>query len=323
MVLALLASACSSEEVAQPAPSKSAVLAEWLGMTDAPSAREGAASAVADGLLYVAGGVGANGLLKTVVHYDPAVNAWTEVPDLPIALRDAAAVGRGAEVVVIGGFTDLEGKVPSGRVFSLKGAEWVELEPLGVARGALGAAYVRGKVYAIGGVVANGRATAKVEILEDKVWTAGSSLLTARSHMGVTGGDRFIYALGGRTGTGSLPIERARREVERFDSASDTWQKRTPLIVGRSSLGAVSGGSSVLAIGGNSPKGDVLSTVETYGVVGNTWSEYQPAMPNPLRSMAAGVIDGKIVLAMGATGAAGTVTAQTWSLSVALTPLIP
>lgn len=323
MVLALVASACGGSK-ASPEPSRTPDLPGWLGMTDAPAARDGAAAAVADGLLYTAGGMGRDGILRSVAFYDPAVNAWTSGPDLPIALRDAAAVGRGPEVIVLGGFTDAAGKVPSKRVFSLSGPGWKELPSLIAPRGALGAAVVKGKVYAIGGVAPNGRATGRVEILDGAGWTPGASMPTGRSHMGVTAGERYIYALGGRSGTATRDAEKARREVERLDTATGKWQRRTPLNVGRSSPAAVGGDTLVLAIGGSTAKSEgLLSTIESYAIGSNLWEPFEPPLPIPVRSSAAGVIGEKIIVATGVTVGPDPLTPRTWSLSVALTPLLP
>lgn len=315
-MLAFVAGACSSEK-ATPAPTPSPQLATWTQLTDAPAARAGAATAVADGLLYLAGGVGPEGVLRRVDHYDAAVNAWTAAPDLPIALRDAVAVGRGAEVIVLGGFTDAAGTVPSGRVFALKGDAWTELPPMR-ARGGLGAALVKDKIYAVGGVEARGRVSDRVEVLSDGRWTTAAPMPTGRANMGVTSGPRYITTVGGRVG------ERVRREVERFDTATGAWQRRAQLPSPRADLTAIGSGSTILAIGGTaaSPEG-ALASIETYAVGGNVWTTFEPALPVPLRAMGAAVLDTRIVVATGSTTGGAAYTAQTYSLAVTLTQLVP
>jgi hypothetical protein len=320
-VVALVAGACGGEKAA-PKPTRTPQLESWAGITDAPVARVGAASAVSDGLLYVAGGVGRTGLLASVAFYDPAVNAWTAAPDLPIALRDAAAVARGPEVVVLGGFTDVDSKVPSKRVFSLKGSEWRELASLAAPRGALGAAAVKDRIYAIGGIEANERVSARVEIFDGDRWRTGPALPTGRASLGVAAGDRYIYAIGGRSGT-RRAADRARREVERFDTASNAWQRRAPLKTGRTGVAVLVGPAAVLALGGQDGAGEVLATVETYASVENIWSAFDPPMPVGLHSFAAGAIANAIVVATGGTSGVDGLTAQGWSLASALDPLIP
>lgn len=316
--LALVAGACSGGDPAPADDARSPALPSWSALTDAPAARAGAAVAVADGLLYVAGGVGPDGLVRSVSHYDPAVNAWTSAPDLPVALREAAAVGRGEEVIVLGGFTDAAGTVPSARVFSLKGGAWKELPRMRTARGALGAALVKGAVYAIGGLEANGRASRRVEILTGASWGTGPALPTARSHLGVAAGERYIYAIGGRIG------ERARREVERYDTATDRWQRRARLRTARSHLVAIGGGNTVLAIGGTSGAPDgALQTIETYAAGSDAWSEFQPPLPRALRSAGAGVVDTRIIVTGGSGAGPRAFTARTIGLSTALSPLLP
>lgn len=316
-----MAGACSSDTAA-PKPTRTPQLESWAPITDAPAARVGAAYAVADGLLYIAGGVGRNGLLASVSYYDPSVNAWTAAPDLPIPLRDAAAVGRGPEVVVIGGATDVDGKVPSGRVFALDGTAWRELAPLAVPRSALGAAAVKDVIYAIGGSDAKGRASNRVEILDGDRWRTGPAMPTARAALGVAAGERYIFAIGGRSGT-RRAADRARREVERFDAVTNSWQRRAPLKVGRTGAAVVASSASVLALGGQDAAGEVLATVERYANVENVWSASEPPMPLPLHSFAAGAIANTIVVSTGGTSGVDGLTAQGWSLSSALNPLVP
>lgn len=287
----------------------------WAAVTGASSPRAGVASAVADGLLYLVGGVSSVGVEKTVEFYDPGVNAWTTAESLPVALRDAAAVGRGEELIVLGGFLDAAGSKPSNRVFSLKANRWRELAPMSTARGGLAAATVKNLVYAIGGVEVGGRVGGTTEILEGTRWRDASAMPTRRSHLGVAAGERFVYAIGGRDGA---PLG----ATERFDTATGTWERRAPMQQARAELAAVGGGSAVLAIGGAGADALATAVIETYSTGSDTWSVFTPKLPTALRAMGAGLIGAALYVAGGATAGPEAFTSGASSLPVSLQPLI-
>jgi hypothetical protein len=93
---------------------------------------------------------------------------------------------------------------------------------------------------------------------------------------------------------------------------SDTWRKRTKMPSDRrfvitATVANPSGGSFLYAIGGQSMNGTQrcsggLSKVQAYDGNSNTWSTRAP-LPLPLQSSLAGVIDGKIYVAGGCSGA--------------------
>lgn len=271
------------------------------------------ASAVADGLLYLVGGVSSIGLERTVEYYDPGVNAWTAAASLPVALRDAAVVGRGEELLVLGGFLDAQGSKPSNRVFSLKANRWSELAPMATARGGLGAAFVRGVVYAIGGVTSGGRVSNTVETFQGRRWRTAAPMPTPRSHLAITAGDRFIYAIGGRDGA---PLG----TTERFDVVRGLWQRRARMLHARAELVAVGGATEILAIGGAGAGAVALPVIETYSTDGDIWSLFTPPLPGALRGMGAGLIGSALYVAGGATAGPDAFTSGAASLPVALQP---
>ena len=86
------------------------------------------------------------------------------------------------------------------------------------------------------------------------------------------------------------------------------WESRTPLTRPRSRFALVRSGSQVLAIGGETDQGQLLSDVEAYDLGVNEWQSRAP-LPIPLANMAAAVWDGQVYVAGGSTqveDAAGT-----------------
>jgi len=68
-----------------------------------PAAKAFGASAVINGILYVAGGANASGQSATVYAYDPASNTWSTKASMPAARNDLMGVALGGLMYVIGG----------------------------------------------------------------------------------------------------------------------------------------------------------------------------------------------------------------------------
>src|SRR5688500_10024180 len=79
------AASSSSTSTAAPAPPA------WQPRTPAPTARQEVASTVADGRVWVIGGLTAAGASAVVESYAPADNSWAAGPALPFAVHHAAA----------------------------------------------------------------------------------------------------------------------------------------------------------------------------------------------------------------------------------------
>lgn len=81
------------------------VMDRWSTKRSMPTARDLMAAAVADDLVFVAGGVGAAGILATVEVFDPARNSWKTVPSMPTARQTPAAGAIHGMLHVAGGYT--------------------------------------------------------------------------------------------------------------------------------------------------------------------------------------------------------------------------
>jgi N-acetylneuraminic acid mutarotase len=116
IVVTILASigliACLGSEAA--AQSSSSVSLEWAKSTPLPEARAGYASGIVDGKLVIAGGTYWDGTeghwikrrySASTDAFDPMPQRWEKLPDLPIALGDAASTVVDDRLFVLGGFT--------------------------------------------------------------------------------------------------------------------------------------------------------------------------------------------------------------------------
>ncbi|RYF83603.1 MAG: kelch-like protein [Comamonadaceae bacterium] len=136
--------------------------ARWSAIAEAPTARNSAASAVIDGLLYVVGGRQAlpqpDGTLRQVnvpqlEVYDPVNDRWSTRAPMPQAQGGLAAAASGGRLYVFGG----EQWVPEQKVFAdcwvyEPGTNrWSALPPLPTPRHGLGAAALGDRIHVFGG----------------------------------------------------------------------------------------------------------------------------------------------------------------------------
>jgi alpha-tubulin suppressor-like RCC1 family protein/N-acetylneuraminic acid mutarotase len=123
-----------------------------------------------------------------------------------------------------------------------------------------------GRIYAIGGILANGPLAATMEEYDPatNVWTSRPSLRTPRSGAAAaTSSNGTIYAIGGRDASGT-PL----RSTERYSRFKDNWEVQYTLSTPRADAGAVTAyinpertQEAVFVFGGQDASG-LLSSVE-------------------------------------------------------------
>jgi hypothetical protein len=183
------------------------VPARWTAMSSMPIARERAAAAGKDGVIYVAGG--SNGAtpdtsspLKTFEAYHASSNTWKSLKQMHHARDGAAAVaGTDGRIYVMGGFDS--GSLNSVEAYDPATNAWSFATSMNTPRDGLAAVLgLDGQIYAIGGENGpDGLATVEVYNFTTKTWTPGPSMSTVRINLAAaTGPDGRIYAIGGNTG---------------------------------------------------------------------------------------------------------------------------
>lgn len=143
--------------------------------------------------------------VKDFTVFDPATNAWRQLPPMPTARDHLAAAAIAGICYAVGGragqlFDVLEAYDPATR-------EWATLEPMPTARGGLAAAAFRGRLFTFGGEGNSADPQGifpQVEVYDpaSNTWDALPDLPTPRHGMGAAvSGDR-IYVPGGATVAG-------------------------------------------------------------------------------------------------------------------------
>jgi N-acetylneuraminic acid mutarotase len=199
--------------------------------------------------------------------------------------------------------------------------KWMQLAPfpepneeiLGVAAG--------GKLYVLAGLVSAPIWTPIGLVYEydpaTDHWTKKKPMALPAHHVALTEYHGKIYVFGGFVAPQSgpaawVPINNSWE----YDPATDTWKALAPLPTKRGSPLAAVVGDKIYVIGGAStPPGSnqtsidqthaqvCLGTAEEYDPATNTWRERSP-MPTPRNHAAIGVVNGKIYVIGGRTGAA-------------------
>lgn len=116
-----------------------------------PDKVRGAAGAVIDGHLYVAGGLGEAQRTAATYDYDIATNTWTARASLPQPLEAAGSTVVGSRFYVFGGANSAGDALNTAYAYDPSGNNWVSQPLLSQTRSAVYGASIGNTVYAVGG----------------------------------------------------------------------------------------------------------------------------------------------------------------------------
>jgi len=246
----------------------------WDTAAPVPVPRTEVAAALFGKEIAVVGGFVASGRNSSRADaYSPARNRWRRLPNLPVSVDHAMAVGRGADLYVLGGYG---ARSALASAFVLRGNRWVSLPPLPAPRAAAGAAIVRDKVYVVGGVEAPGRLARDGFALDlkNRRW----SLIAGprpREHLGAAALGGLVYAVAGRTAGLDTNLD----IVEAYEPAANRWRaiQRVPGTRGGTAAAAVAG--RIVSAGGEEA-GGTIRTVFAYTPATRRWTQL-PSLPRP------------------------------------------
>jgi hypothetical protein len=277
-----------------PEPMTPPELADWSRGAQAPVALTEVAGASLGGELWTAGGLTADGrATDAVLVYDPTFDAWGDAPALPEAVHHAALVSTGDGLWLVGGYTGDGFGTPTDAVWRLDMATgtWQRGPFLPEARAA-GAGAWDGRRLVYGGGVGPDGLSGDVFALEDGSWRVLGELSEPREHLAAAGDvEGSVWFLGGRTGGLDTNL-----------TAVDAVQGDEIARVGE--LPTARGGLAAFwvpeigacAVGGEAPErtfGDVECIAEDGTVT------VLPALEVPRHGLAAGVVDGVVIVGLG------------------------
>jgi serine/threonine protein kinase/N-acetylneuraminic acid mutarotase len=169
----------------------------WVELPSLTHARAAAAAAVVGDELVVAGGQNAKQLVAQTEVFDG--QSWKDVADLPTPREHLAAVSDGTYVYTVGGrFLSADKNSAAFERFDPKSGQWTRLVDMPTPRGSYGAAYIDGRIVALGGEEPTQvLAIAEMYDIAESKWISLPSMPTARHGEAVAAVSNTVYAIGG------------------------------------------------------------------------------------------------------------------------------
>ncbi len=170
----------------------------WRTLPRPPAARAAGGAAVVRGKLYVAGGVGPNGLAKQTMVLDLARRRWSWAAG-PTPREHLAVTALGGRVYALAGrLAGIDTNLGTLQSYTPGARRWVDLTPIPHPRGGTGAAAVGGRIVSIGGEEPGGTvASVYAYDVAARRWDRLDDLPTPRHGIGVAALGGRVYVIGG------------------------------------------------------------------------------------------------------------------------------
>ena len=269
----------------------------WETKAPMPTARSGAAGGVINGMLYVAGGQGADGQkLTTLEVYDPARDTWTTKASMPTARNSAGGGVINGKLYVVGGQGTVNNqKLTSLEVYDPARDTWTTLAPMLNPRSGPGVVAIDDKLYVAGGCEGMcAPTTGALEVYDptSNTWTTLAPMPTARGIADVAVVNGLFYVMGGCCGSTGPQSELMAKTIEVYNPTDYTWTAKTQHLVGAGDTAGSINGKIYLAKDADTEVCDPAT---------DTWASLSP-MAIPRYYAAGGVINGKLYVAGGLNG---------------------
>jgi N-acetylneuraminic acid mutarotase len=245
--------------------------ARWTRLAPFPEPDEELYGITANGKMYVIGGFGQGKARGIVFEYDPGTDRWTKKKPMARPVHHQAMVEFGGKIYVFGGFVAPStggGWEPVDNAWEYDPAadSWKALWPLPSKRGSAVAAVVDGKMYLIG----------------------GATTVEGSKEVAINGGGPA----------------RVVTTNDVYDPATNRWESRAPMALGRNHAFAGAVGGKIYVIGGRVGHAFITVSgntdiVEEYNPATNTWSGLKAKMPTARSGGGWGTYQGKIYVAGG------------------------
>ncbi|CAG9785222.1 unnamed protein product [Diatraea saccharalis] len=171
-------------------------------------------------------------------------------------------------IYVAGGY--LRHSIGLFEAFNVDDAAWSSLPPLTVPRSGLGAAFLKGLFYAVGGRNTSPGSSYDSDWVDvynpaNELWRPCSPMSTPRHRVGVAVMDGLLYAVGGSSGS------EYHKSVECYDPERDTWSSVASMGSARLGVGVAVVNRLLYAVGGFDGARR-LATLECYHPEDDRWS---------------------------------------------------
>jgi hypothetical protein len=292
------------------AASSAAAPTDWESRAALPLPRTEVSAAAAGSEIVVLGGyTGDGGSSRRADAYSPARDAWRRLPDLPLGVNHAMAVGVDGRPYLLGGYADSGVVLRS--AFVLQGGRWRALPRMPFPRAAAGAGVVGRRIVVAGGI-GEGRRLARNALVFDlrtRRWSVVPGP-TPREHLGVTSLVGVVYAVGGRT----AGLDTNLLHFESFRPGDRSWRRLQPVPDARGGTGAVGLAGQIVSVGGEEPAG-TIGEVLAYRVAERRWVQL-PDLPTPRHGLGVAALGGRVFVVGGGPQPGLTVSSANEALRV-------
>ena len=168
---------------------------------------------------------------------------------------------------------------------------WSTKANMPTARALLAAAFLDGKLYALGGFNDSYSSANEQYSPFSNSWAQMAPMPTPRANFAaVVVGDK-IFAIGGENSTGAITA------IEAYSPATNTWTTLAPMPTARRDFAAAAVNNRIFVVGGRDGSGSPLDTNEVYDATNDSWAAAAP-LPSPRSGLSAAVVD-NILYAIG------------------------
>lgn len=283
---------------------------DWESRAPMPVPRtEVSAAAVGSEVVVLGGFTIDGGASRRVDAYSPQSDSWRRLPNLPIGVHHAVAVGGWDRVYVLGGYTATGAVLRT--AFVLQVGRWRALPRMPFPRAAAGAGLAGPRIVVAGGV-GDGRRLARNALLFDlrsRRWSVVPGP-TPREHLGVTALAGTVYAVGGRT----AGLDTNLLYFESFRPGDSAWQRLQPVPDPRGGTGAAALAGHVISVGGEEP-GGTIAEVLAYRIAERRWVRLQD-LPTPRHGVGVAALGGRVYVIGGGPEPGLTVSSANESLVI-------
>ena len=297
--------------VAVVATTASAAPSAWETRAPMPLPRTEVSAAVFGNEIVVLGGFTIDrGASRRVDAYSPARDTWRRLPDLPIGVHHAMAVGAGGKPYVLGGYTVAGATLRA--AFVLEQDMWRSLPRMPFPRAAAGAGVAGGRIVVAGGI-GEGRRLARNALafdLRTRRWSVVPGP-TPREHLGVTSLAGTVYAVGGRT----AGLDTNVLHFESFRPVDRRWRRLQPVPDPRGGTGAAALAGRVISVGGEEPDGTIEEVLE-YRIAERRWVRLAN-LPTPRHGVGVAALGGRVYVIGGGPEPGLTVSSANEALVIA------
>lgn len=291
-------------------PVLSAAPIEWDARAPMPVPRTEVVAATVGSEIMVLGGFTADrGASRRADAYSPSLDRWRRLPDLPIGIHHAMAVGAGGKLYVLGGYT--VAGVPLKQFLVLDRGRWRALAKMPFPRAAAGAGVAGRYVVVAGGIGAGGRLARNALSYDLRAgrWSVIAGP-TPREHLGVAALAGTIYAVAGRT----AGLDTNLLDFESYRPGDRGWRRLQPVPDPRGGTGAAGAAGQIVSVGGEEP-GGTIAEVLSYRVANRRWVRLAD-LPTPRHGVGVAALGGRVFVIGGGPEPGLTVSSANESIVV-------